>query len=696
MGCILVNPKFTVFNEETNEPMSGACVYFYETGTTTKKTIYSDRACTTPQSNPVTLDSRGEASVYGVGQYKVVVNRPPDVSCPSTPDDVVWTSDPVDGIGGSFFVNISDYGGNLKTALTAIGSTKTTLVIAQDVSLTEGTSIPATLELFFGVAGKIILGDYNLALSGVSIRAAEGQMIFSLTGTGDVTGTIANSTVPVNWFGVNTTPGTTSMETAIEAAYSVAASSSNILKFIPGQIYATTDLTFSGAGAAATPAGIDFGGCELRALAGTSILLTLENIHLDNERFFITTPVYLNGNNIAASCLKIHGGQRMRLAQITAEYATSYGIRLDSEANYGLYYSTFDFVSRMNGGHGVYATSPDSSYRNAANVFMIHASQNKGVGLYADYFQNKVTLIAESNDSFAAAIYHTRDLTFVGGYSENNHENIATDGASDGTTDTSFYFSKDALGVKIEGGRHAGEIQHLYALPYTSGSEEPTASTDYTAASQLQGAVSGVKGYVDSVTLTSGTWAGGDAAGTIYVYMLVGNAEAWLPEALNIVGGTADIATATGACTTPHTGLFENTTTQAILVGNNVGLGQGFDLSVGGILSGGIASIGAAGIASIAGTTQQVITANRSRLGTNGLFLAILHDGGGTKYDFSLVVATGSSGNLVVANILNSGTDLHFDVDNAYGGGGTEKALLIHNNNASAVTGVRYSLIQIL
>lgn len=54
-------------------PLSGGLLYTYEAGTTTPKVTYSDAAATTPNSNPIVLDSRGEATVFWSGSYKVVL-----------------------------------------------------------------------------------------------------------------------------------------------------------------------------------------------------------------------------------------------------------------------------------------------------------------------------------------------------------------------------------------------------------------------------------------------------------------------------------------------------------------------------------------------------------------------------------------------------------------------------------------------
>jgi hypothetical protein len=58
MPQIFVLPRQVALDDDAN-PLSGALAYFYQTGTTTLQAVYSDRACTTPHSNPLEADTAG-------------------------------------------------------------------------------------------------------------------------------------------------------------------------------------------------------------------------------------------------------------------------------------------------------------------------------------------------------------------------------------------------------------------------------------------------------------------------------------------------------------------------------------------------------------------------------------------------------------------------------------------------------------
>lgn len=68
-------------------PLAGGKLYSYVVGTEDKKTTWQDGAKATPNANPVILDNRGEASVFGEGIYKFELYTSADV--------LVWSKDEI-------------------------------------------------------------------------------------------------------------------------------------------------------------------------------------------------------------------------------------------------------------------------------------------------------------------------------------------------------------------------------------------------------------------------------------------------------------------------------------------------------------------------------------------------------------------------------------------------------------------------
>lgn len=71
-GSLIPNAKQQYFDANGN-PLAGGFVYYYIPGTTTFKNTYQDAGLTILNTNPIILDSAGEAIIYGSGSYRQIV-----------------------------------------------------------------------------------------------------------------------------------------------------------------------------------------------------------------------------------------------------------------------------------------------------------------------------------------------------------------------------------------------------------------------------------------------------------------------------------------------------------------------------------------------------------------------------------------------------------------------------------------------
>ena len=193
MTISISNPKFQAF-DSVGAPLTGGLLYSYEPGTSTEKDTYSDAALTTPNTNPVVLDSRGEADVYLDNATKLVLKT----SAMTT----IWTVDsyyPSNNKRVAYFV--SEYA-DLDAALTAIGATETTLVIDEDCTLDEDQSLtqPATLRIVinFGVTidGQAGVSTETLTLNGPLEYGNWNPFGANLTVVNGKIGTLADDATP--------------------------------------------------------------------------------------------------------------------------------------------------------------------------------------------------------------------------------------------------------------------------------------------------------------------------------------------------------------------------------------------------------------------------------------------------------------------------------------------------------------------
>ncbi|WP_186115436.1 hypothetical protein [Burkholderia gladioli] len=101
MASILPNGKVQ-FIDQNGKPLAGGSVTFYQPGTTTKVDTYQDVGLTIVNTNPVALDSRGQALIWGNTNYRQVVQ---DANGVTIWDQVVSAS--------VSFVDLANGGANL-------------------------------------------------------------------------------------------------------------------------------------------------------------------------------------------------------------------------------------------------------------------------------------------------------------------------------------------------------------------------------------------------------------------------------------------------------------------------------------------------------------------------------------------------------------------------------------------------------
>jgi len=143
----LTASPFMQFTTTAGAPLIGGKVYTYAAGTTTPLASYTDNTGATANTNPVILDTRGEAAIWlSPASYKFVLKDSNDVT--------IWTSDNLGGL------NISPAFTGVPTAPTATGGTNTNQIATTAfVQLSATSSIPVgCIVLWSGSVATIPAG----------------------------------------------------------------------------------------------------------------------------------------------------------------------------------------------------------------------------------------------------------------------------------------------------------------------------------------------------------------------------------------------------------------------------------------------------------------------------------------------------------------------------------------------------------
>ena len=125
---------------------------------------------------------------------------------------------------GSAFITLTDtLTDDLNDAITAIGGTNTTVVIANTFTLTSALTVPSNVQFVFKRSGKITLGNFNITFSDDSSFVAGRWQIFDENGSGTVQtlGTGVTEEIFPEWFGIDGTADDVEINRAILVAPNV-------------------------------------------------------------------------------------------------------------------------------------------------------------------------------------------------------------------------------------------------------------------------------------------------------------------------------------------------------------------------------------------------------------------------------------------------------------------------------------------
>lgn len=160
--------------------LSGGYLYFYESGTLTPKTVYSDFTLTTPLTNPVQLDAGGAADIWlGDGAYRILI----------TSRNGVQIRSPIDGIKG--------VGDGLMSAATNISA-------AFVKTYNDVRTLTEQLDVIY-VSGSVVEGDGGAGtfqrIPGSNLVDDDGIVLTSNSGA-DVYKRVFSGFINPEWYGV--------------------------------------------------------------------------------------------------------------------------------------------------------------------------------------------------------------------------------------------------------------------------------------------------------------------------------------------------------------------------------------------------------------------------------------------------------------------------------------------------------------
>jgi len=333
-GAILNNPMFSA-TDDNGDPLTGGLLYSYTGGTTTAKSLYTDKACTTADTNPVVLDSRGEAEIYGTpGGYKLVLKTSADVT--------IWTIDNVDIATNNesylYFPDASQAdqgaataGGNLtvKDFVDSIGATIATIVYVQTgvaatttYTFSSSETIGSTItNRFENGARAAIATGVTLTISG-KLDVLPGQQIFNCVGTGTVAGL---KQADPGMFGDDIGDGTVVANTAFTKAIASLVAGGVLKIPVPDSFYNFTDTVIINK--SLTVNGLSTFGVDIRQATSQKSAFHITASDVSVKFLKLTGPQYVASGNLEYG-IRAFGADKNNYLEninITDCYVTDWG-----------------------------------------------------------------------------------------------------------------------------------------------------------------------------------------------------------------------------------------------------------------------------------------------------------------------------------------------------------------------------------
>lgn len=166
-GSVYFNQNVAL--DADGNPESGAKAYFYQTGTSTPVTVYSDAGLTTPHASPLVADSNGRfAAVYTNGsvQLKVTVTDSAGATLPGYPvDPALFQSSSASASNVAFTPTASISSTNVQAAIEEVDATAQAASTASDLSVkvSSGYVAPLYPETLTDLDAAVRTGFFTLS-----------------------------------------------------------------------------------------------------------------------------------------------------------------------------------------------------------------------------------------------------------------------------------------------------------------------------------------------------------------------------------------------------------------------------------------------------------------------------------------------------------------------------------------------------
>lgn len=315
--------------DSTGAVVASAKVRWYSPGTLTPAVAYTDPACATPATAPLTANAAGQFSLYFLEPVRVIIKDSTetttyydDIAALNRHDSVYVTSASFNGGAETTLENI------LASAATNLGTDFNYLESAGATAIAYSTFLGQLVVSVknFGAAGDGTTDDTSAVQAASDrVKARGGGWVFFPKGTYKISSAITIDTAGVNWYGAG--PGIAVIKNFSTTGNAITVTATGTCRNIFRDFSITANTTSSGFG-------ISIGSANFCTVENVAVALHRNGISMVSATDGTMRSIFIESTDDNSAAVGISLGTRCRISDSKINCGTANGTGISASGDY--------------------------------------------------------------------------------------------------------------------------------------------------------------------------------------------------------------------------------------------------------------------------------------------------------------------------------------------------------------------------